>query len=1394
MFYIHPIMTPFAFVSQPLPSPSRYSYSSSTFLSPCSRHQHTLHPIRRPLQMSRNNDSAAQQRNQADGADSFDGLEPQLPPPADPPLETHRPRLPLPFSALGRSSQSNENPSFSADACADDTLQPIDLDANIQTDNPTLRSESHASDRTSTDNSVPPASHMPSSAEQIQHFDCTNPPSIVDAPSDPLPHDSGPKEPSASSNNPASPFSWLLSALDIITQQYRVDNPSSLDGADSRFNKSSNQREEPFPSAKPSALNSLRITDPDFSTDNDPSIRDDTDNTSAEGFLGSRFTSNRRVHPSGTGDPVPADGYHDAAAVAKRAASRDNPSAIAGAASDKLQSTDIGSAPDDVSADEKSFDDSAAKDSVQAFSWLLFVLNKKAQISKTSEATRTGDTLDTNQCNGSSISNDQPSRVDNATTENWSHCTNSDSGSTDDAFADGANTDDKLSDNNAAEDSEHARSWPFSFLWSNDQSSTACNPPPPTDAPLGNTRAEHTSCSDDSTTTIDTNVESYPSVEDRASLTDRVAADAKITDNSVVRDSKLPLSRVSFAVDRSAQSFESGDTVADDALDEDAPDKSIVSLKDNSAAVDASTEELQRFSDSATDNAPTDDEGTNNLADGDSKPSFSWLFSLLSTDRESPESPEKFASDEIIDSNELSEHDTPEVKTLLTNGKPLDSDGVSGDPVNDDPTTEDSAPVSWLFSIFENGTEAPAEKLRKLLHRKSADFSKQAAVAALRAVGLEPLDTSGGGDFDVSLPRRPFDPVLALVLAGYAFRAYYDPPRSAYYEGFAMPVAGSVVSGLERQFVYTEFAYMDAGLIACRADGMFMLHVCEMKGLDNMYVTAEVNSTIVEDIAGKRSVSVLRVRDARSALLCELFEREEDMLVLNLFASKRKHEEGKSPIYSASVSLAEIVKKGLERRTIVDGPQFELKFDRVREEKKNRDFFSFSLLPKELKLPFQKTQSTQPDGVAVDEKKGDPLSISLQVSFVPFPERQGNERAATSELLRQRGESTSLTVREGVTSEDLMPRERIKALLKKELLPGQLPNSGDWSRLATVAKSVIKHIGELVGFERSGNVAENLPGSIFIESLSTDTEVWLFHDEAEKSIIISFRGTEQGSWRDFFTDAQVFLQRWAPGEEVNLNVDTDTTVGLYDLVPGIMPTAGSTISEDASAVHYGFLRAFLSIRDAVTRGINLLSSDLSEGYSLHFTGHSLGGALAILAAADFQAKHLFDNHNVTCMSFGAPKVGNTQFAKLYNRLVPNSFRIVNDADLISRMPRSLTSGNPLGRYKHAGRTVLINEHGDYWMEGHVDTKSFDRMAPLEDPFRERYTNISDLFAFEQGLWSELLSGRSVRHHMVSEALLFVICFHYVQSILTNTLYHISVCAFCRRTRTSLQCREFCRSL
>lgn len=141
---------------------------------------------------------------------------------------------------------------------------------------------------------------------------------------------------------------------------------------------------------------------------------------------------------------------------------------------------------------------------------------------------------------------------------------------------------------------------------------------------------------------------------------------------------------------------------------------------------------------------------------------------------------------------------------------------------------------------------------------------------------------------------------------------------------------------------------------------------------------------------------------------------------------------------------------------------------------------------------------------------------------------------------------------------------------------------------------------------------------------------------AEGYAILGFRGTESDDLADLKIDADIRL----------------------------------TPFENNAKVHRGFLVALDQVWQAVHAR---LQEAAAQGLSIWYTGHSLGAALATLAAARRQPDALF--------TFGAPRVGDAAFARLLAGMPIQ--RIVNCSDMAATVP-----GRFLG-YRHVGELVFM---------------------------------------------------------------------------------------------------------
>ncbi|MBV8884757.1 MAG: hypothetical protein JO235_12285, partial [Chroococcidiopsidaceae cyanobacterium CP_BM_RX_35] len=113
-------------------------------------------------------------------------------------------------------------------------------------------------------------------------------------------------------------------------------------------------------------------------------------------------------------------------------------------------------------------------------------------------------------------------------------------------------------------------------------------------------------------------------------------------------------------------------------------------------------------------------------------------------------------------------------------------------------------------------------------------------------------------------------------------------------------------------------------------------------------------------------------------------------------------------------------------------------------------------------------------------------------------------------------------------------------------------------------------------------------------------------------------------------------------------------------------------------VHRGFINNYLEIVKPLPREI---AKQLNPSVPCYITGHSLGAALATLAALDLALNVPQLQHQLHLYTYASPRVGDPTFALLHNQMVPNNYRVVNLADAITLMPPT----KAVGVYVHVGQ-------------------------------------------------------------------------------------------------------------
>ncbi|KAF3020096.1 hypothetical protein G7054_g8909 [Neopestalotiopsis clavispora] len=156
----------------------------------------------------------------------------------------------------------------------------------------------------------------------------------------------------------------------------------------------------------------------------------------------------------------------------------------------------------------------------------------------------------------------------------------------------------------------------------------------------------------------------------------------------------------------------------------------------------------------------------------------------------------------------------------------------------------------------------------------------------------------------------------------------------------------------------------------------------------------------------------------------------------------------------------------------------------------------------------------------------------------------------------------------------------------------------------------------------------------YINDIPTSTQATLFRDDAAEEYIISFRGT---------SDIQDFL--------------TDLDQDLISCVAPGLECLGCTCSQ-------GYLGQYNAVAAEVKSAIDAGMAE-HEGYNLTVTGHSMGGALASLAAASLVGQGL----SLTPYTYGQPRTGDPNYADFIDTVFPGTmYRVTHANDGVPQIP------------------------------------------------------------------------------------------------------------------------------
>jgi hypothetical protein len=177
--------------------------------------------------------------------------------------------------------------------------------------------------------------------------------------------------------------------------------------------------------------------------------------------------------------------------------------------------------------------------------------------------------------------------------------------------------------------------------------------------------------------------------------------------------------------------------------------------------------------------------------------------------------------------------------------------------------------------------------------------------------------------------------------------------------------------------------------------------------------------------------------------------------------------------------------------------------------------------------------------------------------------------------------------------------------------------------------------------------------------------------------------------------------------------------------------------DNPDGFHDGFADAVRLVWDKVASALR--TSDGVFTNRLYITGHSLGGALAVITALRLLRAKQIDVERTQVVTFGMPRAGTETFADVYRTvgLGRSTYRLVHGVDAIPMLPPYDTFGNPeVGGFRHVGNLLSCGQLKSF------DLKMLVHDRPESRPPQEEVLPVAIPFNtapdFPGAKWAQLL--------------------------------------------------------
>lgn len=172
-----------------------------------------------------------------------------------------------------------------------------------------------------------------------------------------------------------------------------------------------------------------------------------------------------------------------------------------------------------------------------------------------------------------------------------------------------------------------------------------------------------------------------------------------------------------------------------------------------------------------------------------------------------------------------------------------------------------------------------------------------------------------------------------------------------------------------------------------------------------------------------------------------------------------------------------------------------------------------------------------------------------------------------------------------------------------------------------------------------------------VAAMTKDTNIFglMGHNTASRTAFLSFRGTSD-------------VAEWV--------ADIDAVPDDYRPISGF------------GQVHSGFQDMYQLVRADIVANLAAATAGCDQ---ILITGHSLGAALAVLAAPDVARNMPPNTIEPRLITFAGPRVGVSDFVTQFDAVIESCYRVVNFLDIVPYLPPA--------PYAHVGAQITVDSGG-----------------------------------------------------------------------------------------------------